>query len=355
MIRSEKLLNKLVADLHSHKYLELNGDNIMNSNLNVVVTNSKKQVILDYIDDVFIDYFFRTHSFKPIIIPKGFIEKRYTKNGKVMVDSELSLCLNDIYDRYTFIEFIYLNFCLHSGLMDQMFPQNTFLQNLYVDERRHGATSVCNQIVTSDMMRYFSNMFIESDDYKTFKVIDRHMQKDFGLYASASLLMKFNKYHNENWYKYKFEGFSNIGVHIISNIHRDFKKMKDSHLFGDYTIEEILLIYSLLVEKFKFEEDNISTFVPMFVDSESLNNNIVSQFNKFESTNIDCKIIEPYIFINDLYLRLTSFDKSKAFTFKVIDDMFLEIKHFREAPITSVYSNNSLPLPYLYNHLYNNK
>ena len=103
MIRSEELLNKLVADLHFHNYMELSGDDIMNSNKNVVVTNSKKQVILDYIDDVYIDYFFRTHSFKPIIIPKGFIEKRYTKNGKVKVNSELSLCLNNIYDRYTFI------------------------------------------------------------------------------------------------------------------------------------------------------------------------------------------------------------------------------------------------------------
>lgn len=355
MIRNDEVLNKLVADLHFHNYMEFSSDDIMNSNKNIVVTNLKKQVILDLIDDVYIDYFFRIHSFKPIIIPKGFIEKRYTKNGMVKVNSELSLCLNDIYDRYTFIEFIFQNFCLHSVLMDQMFPQNTFLQNLYVDERSHGATSSCNRIVISDMMGYIFNIFIESEDYKTFKVIDLHMQKDFGIHARASLLMKFNKYHNENRYKYKFEGFSDIGVNVISNIHRDFIKMKDSHLFGDYTIEEILLIYSLLVEKFKFEEDNISTFVPMFVDSESMNNDIVGQFNKFESINIDYKIIEPYILMNDLCLRFTSFDKSKAYSFKVIDDMFIEIRRFKDAPIKSVYSNNSLPLPYLYNHLNSSK
>ena len=44
-------------------------------------------------------------------------------------------------------------------------------------------------------MQYIYNTFIESDDYKTFKVIDKHIQKDFGLHASASLLMKFNKYN----------------------------------------------------------------------------------------------------------------------------------------------------------------
>lgn len=179
------------------------------------------------------------------------------------------------------------------------------------------------------------------------------MQKDFGLSASASLLMKFNKYHNENWYKYEFEGFSDIGVNIISNIHRDFIKIKDSHLFGDYTIEEILLIYALLVEKFKFEEDNISTFVPMFVDSESIQSNIIGQFNKFESTKIDYKILEPYIFMNDLYLRFTSPTKSKAFTINPIDDMFVEIKLFERETIKSIYTNNPIPLPYLHNHLNN--
>ena len=251
----------------------------------------------------------------------------------------------------SFVEFIFLNFCPHSDLMNQIFPENTFLQNLDVDKRWHAASSECNRIVTSDLMRYIYNRFLESDDYQTFKVIDRHMQKDFSLHASASLLMKFNKYHHENWHKYEFDGFTNIGVNIISNIHRDFIKMKDSHLFGDYTIEEILLIYSLLVEKYKFEEGNISTFVPIFVDSESIHSNIIGQFNKFEVANIDYKIIEPYIFINDLYLRLTSRTNSKAFTIKSIDDMFVEIQLLNREVIKSVHSNNSLPLPYLYNHL----
>jgi len=353
MIRSEELLNKLVADLHFHNYIGFTGDDIMASNRNVAVTNKKRQIIFDYIDDVYIDYFFRTHSFKPINIPKGFIEKRYTKNGKVKVNSQCSLCLNDIYDRYTFVEFIFLNFGLHYDHMDELFPQNTFLQNLSVDVRRHGAASECNRIVTSDLIRYIYNRFLTSDDYKTFKVIDKHMQKDFGLSASASLLMKFNKHHNKNWYKYEFEGFSDIGVNIISNIHRDFIKIKDSHLFGDYTIEEILLIYALLVEKFKFEEDNISTFVPMFVDSESIQSNIIGQFNKFESTKIDYKILEPYIFMNDLYLRFTSPTKSKSFTINPIDDMFVEIKLFERETIKSIYTNNPIPLPYLHNHLNN--
>ncbi len=353
MIRNDELLNKLIADLHFHNYINFVDDNTVNSKGDITITNLKKQVILNYIDDVYIDYFFRKHVFKPIIVPKGFIPEKYTDKGKVRIDSELSLCLNNIYDRYTFIDFIFLNFGLNSDFIKQCFYPNTFFHNLCVDEKRHGATGLCNYI-TSYVRGCEYDTFLNSDDYKTFRIIDKHMQKDFAIEARAALLMKFNKYRNENLYKFKFDGFSNIGINTICNIHRDYIKIKDSHLFGDYTIEEILLIYSLLVEKFKFYEDKISTFVSMFVDPEVIKNNIVGQFNKFESTNIDYKIIEPYIFIEDLYLRFTNPNKSKAFKIKAIDNIFLEIQLFNRKSIKSVYSNNSLPLPYLYNSLYNN-
>ena len=58
MIRSDKLIDKLVADLHFHHYLEITGDDLYGENRNVVVSNSKKEVIENYIDDVFIDFFF---------------------------------------------------------------------------------------------------------------------------------------------------------------------------------------------------------------------------------------------------------------------------------------------------------
>lgn len=353
MIRSENLINKLVADLHFHNYMEITGDDIMSNNHNVVITNSKKQVILDYIDDVFIDYFFRTHSFKPIIIPKGFVEKRYTEQGLVRVNSDISLCLNNIYDRYTFVSFVFQNFCSSSSRLHQQFPQNTFLQNLFADENMHGAASQSSEIKTSHFMAFEYNQFLDSDSYKMAQTDDWYLQKEFDCQASVPVLIKFNKYRYENFYKFNFEGFTNIGIQVISDIRRDYIKLKDSHLFGDYTIEEILLIYSLLVEKFKFKEDDILTFIPMFVDIEALDNSILGEFNQFERSNTDYKIIEPYIFMKDLYLRFTSPTRTKAFTFKIIDDMFIEIQHFNETPIKSVFFNNPLPLPYLYNQLYN--
>lgn len=47
MIRSDKLIDKLVADLHFHHYLEITGDDLYGENRNVVVSNSKKEVILN--------------------------------------------------------------------------------------------------------------------------------------------------------------------------------------------------------------------------------------------------------------------------------------------------------------------
>lgn len=74
MIRSDKLIDKLVADLHFHHYLEITGDDLYGENRNVVVSNSKKEVIENYIDDVFIDFFFRTQNFSPLVIPRKFLE-----------------------------------------------------------------------------------------------------------------------------------------------------------------------------------------------------------------------------------------------------------------------------------------
>ena len=74
MVRSDILIDKLVADLHFHHYLEVTGDDLLDENRNVVVTDSKKEVIENYVDDVFIDFFFRTHDFAPVVIPGRLLD-----------------------------------------------------------------------------------------------------------------------------------------------------------------------------------------------------------------------------------------------------------------------------------------
>ena len=73
MIRSEELIDGLVAYLHFHNYLQVTSDILfVKGPLNVVANYSKKEHIQEYIDDMFIDLFFRTHNFKPIDIPKDW-------------------------------------------------------------------------------------------------------------------------------------------------------------------------------------------------------------------------------------------------------------------------------------------
>ena len=205
MIRSEELFDKLIADLHFHNYIGFVGDDIMGNNRNCAISNKKKQVLIDYIDDVYIDYFFRTYSFKPIIIPKGFDCVRYTNIGEdVNINAEITLCLNEIYDRYTFVDFIFRNFFYHSYFMEQQFPKNAFLHSLSMNETCYGVAGFCNRIQPSDLMGYGYEKFIESEEYNLFRVIDRRQQKDFGIHSSASMLMKFNIYCKENSINFKF-------------------------------------------------------------------------------------------------------------------------------------------------------
>ncbi|WP_346699881.1 hypothetical protein [Barnesiella sp. An22] len=118
MIRSSELVDKLVADLHFHKFFYVNeGDNMftdrneflsqaesfissmgLEKEINVhtdffhggsVINDSKINYIYQYIDDVFLDYFFRTYDFKEIIFPKGFCYEQITPKGIVHPDSDI--------------------------------------------------------------------------------------------------------------------------------------------------------------------------------------------------------------------------------------------------------------------------
>jgi hypothetical protein len=99
MIRSDKLIDKLVADLHFHHYLEITGDDLYGENRNVVVSNSKKEVIENYVDDVFIDFFFRTQNFSPLVIPRKFLENGEETNRGY--NSEIIFIVNSLASRFS--------------------------------------------------------------------------------------------------------------------------------------------------------------------------------------------------------------------------------------------------------------
>ena len=114
MIRSEELVDELVATLHFHNYLQMESSNIFGGGpLNVVTNDHRKESIQNYIDDLVIDLFFRTHNFKPIIIPKDLKIQRITKDGIINTDGDFELSLNSPYDRYTFLDC--LSACMIGG------------------------------------------------------------------------------------------------------------------------------------------------------------------------------------------------------------------------------------------------
>lgn len=80
-------------------------------------------------------------------------------------------------------------------------------------------------------------------------------------------------------------------------------------------------------------------------------NSILNEFRKFENKHTDYKEIEPFINLKDLYLRFTSRERSRAFKFERQDDLFESIQLFEQKPIRSLFYNNPLQLPYLYNSL----
>lgn len=367
MIRSEELIDKLVADLHFHNYLFVNeGDDIftdrnrfvenvenalscwgLDEKLNAhtdffhggnVISQSKIDYIYDYIDDVYIDYFFRTHKFHPIIIPQGFCDELFTKTGIVHPDkyTEVVLDLNNIYDRCTFVDLILRLFGLKDSKLYELFPNNHFLNGLQLTNRKF-----C--FVIKNEYPYGNELQIYIDEkYK--------LNSKFRPILRAKEIVSFNQFYETNKYYFDYEGLTQAWINNYWQKIRDYISIKDNHIFGEYCIEDILMLYALLIDKFILSEENLITFLSPLLDVER-DKSILNEFKKFENSHTDYKEIEPFIHSKDLYLRFTSRKRSRAFKFERQDDLFETIQLFEQNPIRSLVYNNPMPLPYLYNSL----
>lgn len=110
------------------------------------------------------------------------------------------------------------------------------------------------------------------------------------------------------------------------------------------------MLYVLLIDKLVLSEEKLTTFLSAHLDVKR-DNSILNEFRKFENKHTDYKEIEPFINLKDLYLRFTSRERSRAFKFERQDDLFESIQLFEQKPIRSLFYNNPLQLPYLYNSL----
>lgn len=130
-----------------------------------------------------------------------------------------------------------------------------------------------------------------------------------------------------------------------------FSQIQDEKIFGQYTIEEILLIYALLTDKFLLHEDSFLLTLCFCIKSKLLENSILNDFIYFEDNNMSSKSIEPYINSKDMYLRFASHTKSKAYTFKPINDVMCQVDLFGKPSVKLISHSNTMPLPYFYKNI----
>lgn len=338
MVRSDILIDKLVADLHFHHYLEVTGDDLLDENRNVVVTDSKKEVIENYVDDVFIDFFFRTHDFAPVVISGRLLDN--CKADGHNYHSDIILQLKNHRDRCAFVKYISNLFSANS-LLAKEFENNFFVRSFLHVSRSYGPFWKVVVLKPDTPLGYEYEVFL------THLYGYRHSRHKTQFRGKA--IVAFNKFYQENWTHFGYNGLTTDGLLLMERRYADYQKIKSYHMFGGYTLEEVLLLYALLVDKFILSDDNITGFLAKFITD---NNMVINKFDEFEMANQDFRIIEPYLCQYDLYLRFISPARSKAITYRMFGGLnkCIEIQFFNHDIVLSECNGNTLPLPYYYYH-----
>ena len=368
MIRDSKLIDKLIADLHFHNYLfVVEGDNIftdkdenietmqaiikslgLDCKLNAhtdfyhggnVLTKEKTDYLNSFIDDVFIDFFFRTYDFKEIVFPKGLCYEQITCKGVKHPQEDISLNLNNPYDRSTFANNIFRLFGVDEDL-SKLFPENKYFNSFFLDKKVFGLHSWCGVLINDKpiygvpldnfLSRYYPGYSLQRSPLRG-KTI-----KEF-----------VNFLYTDNNYEY----YNSVSDSYLFSLHKfedRFRKIKDSNIFGEYKLKDLLLIYSLLTNKFHLDEDSFLLTLCHCYKTELLDNEFLNDFIHFEETHLSSKSIEPFIKSKDMYLRFASHTKSKAFSFEPINDVLASVMMFGKRSTDLIIHSNTMPLPYLY-------
>ena len=198
--------------------------------------------------------------------------------------------------------------------------------------------------------------FVIENEYPYGDELQLYIDKNYKLNSKfkpslrAKEIVLFNQFYDKNKYSFRYEGLTQLWIDNYWQKIRDYILIKDDHFFGEYCIEDVLMLYVLLIDKLVLSEEKLTTFLSAHLDVKR-DNSILNEFRKFENKHTDYKEIEPFINLKDLYLRFTSRERSRAFKFERQDDLFESIQLFEQKPIRSLFYNNPLQLPYLYNSL----
>ena len=342
MLRSEEMIDELVATLHFHHYLQMGSSNIFGGgSLNIVANDHKIDNIQGYIDDLYIDLFFRTHKFKPIRIPKDWTVQRYTKEGEKICNGGIELNLNCPFDRYTFVDFVSNTILNRWGHLSEMFPQNRFFVDVLV------LPKVLGPIWTYPDVIFRMPDGGEFEQYLNYLYGMKHSKYN-PLFRAQDIIEYSQFYQSEKFPCY--EGLGNNSLYLLHKRQCGYKEIKNLDLFGEYTLEDILMIYCLLVCKFKMKEESFLSFIGLFANEKSIS--FLNEFREFEFQTTNIESIKPFVRDRDLFLRFTSAKNSKAVKFTFLGNAKAEIQFFNDNPVQTICRNNSLPLPFLYSELY---
>lgn len=337
MIICEEFMDMLIAELHLHNYIKMQSSSIFgNGPLNVVANDSQRKHIQQYIDDLFIESFLRNYQFKPILFSKAVCERRFTKDGLLNNEEDIILNLNNPYDRYTFVDSI--SRFLHDGAQGiSVFNDNAFICDLLLDAKNYGP-------IWSAFGLNFRDFCGEE--------FDTYLNNNYG-YQHSKYKPQFRGeaiIHYSQHYLSNHEQFytNSYPLRRIDERHRDFWKIKDLNIFGEYKFIDILLIFCLLVDKFEIKHDSLLEFVGLYAYDHYSEDSFLYGFVNFENHNTDFNSLLPLTIKEDLFLRFTSESKSKAVTFEYINDVVAKLRFFSNHPVTSIYWANTLPLPFLY-------
>lgn len=327
MIRDTSILYELANELKENKFINYNNDELISS--------SQLNRVYQYLDDILIEAFFSTNKFAPIIIPSNILSNRQSPEGYIEQNSDLVLDLSNRFDRYTFVEAICL-LCIHGAS-----PYNNI--NLSKEEQRFLSELSCGSKLYCAYGRSYlinagfcPNPFIDSfREY--YKMIDFGESKAAELCCFRDFVLKQNGY--------------NFNMYYYEHVDYYYSKIKNLKLFGNYTWQEVLSIYSILVEKLKLAEDSISTLISLHIPKETdFNSQILAKFHKFEMNYSSFFNVRSYINYNDLFLRFVNAERSRAFQFKPLPKKnFISIQLFDNPSIEDVDFYNTLPLPYYNN------
>lgn len=345
MLKSEELIDELIATLHFHNYLKMESTNAFGGEpLNVVANEHRIENIQNYIDDLYVDYFFRTHNFKPIVIPEGWNIQVYTKEGRIDSKGGIELNLSNPFDRYTFVYFITNSVLDSCGELSRMYPDNNFLKDIIILSMRVGPIWECPNI------KFQMPNGDEFEQYLCYLHDLKHSM--YNPLIRSREIVNYSELYSSKLYQHCYKGLTSQGMLCLEKRHHGYRDLRDIKLFGEYSLEDILLIYCLLIYKFKMAENNLLAFIGLFVSEDLNKESFLYDFYEFENHTTNIELIKPFVRDRDLFLRFTSVTMSKAVKFQFASNGIAKIQFFNEEPIPAIFMDNSLPLPFLHNELF---